>query len=29
MTPFDLIDLIDIGMVAFVIIITWAYSPDT
>lgn len=29
MSPLDLIDLIDVGMVAFVIGLTWIYNPDT
>jgi len=29
MSPLDFIDLVDIGMIAFVILLTWAYSPDT
>ena len=29
MNPLDFIDLVDVGMLAFVIVLTWAYSPDT
>lgn len=29
MSPFDFIDLVDVGMLAFVILLTWSYSPDT
>lgn len=29
MSPFDFIDLVDVGMLAFITAIVWIYSPDT
>ena len=29
MNPLDYLDLIDIGMIAFITAIVWIYSPDT